>query len=1117
MLNFHEENQKIFDFYIKVEKAKDSFNTKVLFPENTAIPEIAQRLELFCFPYQQLITDEEYKFYLCLTDSSKKQTYIYINRKKTVAYCLLSPFYHPNFFLNISCLISGVKEYSIPSACLKFLDSQIYHEKYDWRASWNAPSSNEFGISNHDLIGYQISPSCELSKLYQFIFNKLPIPYILITLVAMSLDCRIVVISSNLSDISEAVFSLISLIYPLKWPGTFIPILPSSILTMLDAPFAYLIGIHSSTADTLLSIDRYFLVNIDFHYCASVGMEDFPPEVLKYINEQSDKLKKIIYRYSPIFPFIQIQKQIRLFIRGLFGVAYSLDKTDDFQKISKEFNQWKSVPSEEFKAIFSQTQFTNCFINEINYEHNKDVFQAYWPNRVFLQFEPPPPAGSNKDIPSHTGWKRSRKNSIGKLDLEKLSLNDLHDSTEKLPTENNNSSNDEIKTDKSTNDENNKNNNNLDQIKNEEENKDTTESENLSENEPRESGSKRRKRKKVNSVQLSSLNLGQLKLSNSNLEGDFSEDISQPNSARRSRRKRSSKHRSHSVENRLLVKNNSYSVIHHQSRVSKEAPNLSMKKEYPEFFDKNSESYIKNATDNDFIAASDDQNLSPVPRKAPPPLPIPKRPLPNFSIKQEDESTCHKDGIRSARVHRHKVNSYASTNSSFNYNNQPKGGILVSSSFYSRNSSEEKNKKQNELSLVKKVKRSSSVSLQQTTNTTDTTSINNQDSQNQRRKRRTRSNLSDTDNHSHITFSPQLNKQKSDQILASHMRGQKENNIPVDTKKAIKASSFPEDNISISKANSFAPIDMRNGHRANPINKSATSYDEDSTSSEKSLLVSENSEDRTNSNSNIDNNNIPRKNVPPQNNDRNSPRRVIKSRPIVKNDEKAKTASEDEIDVSKKTVSPPIRPFKLRPLPSSDNKNKVSSLQLKSLNGSIRPYKQLTPRVPVHTNSDKFDDIIDQEKEVCQSGREISPTKKVLRNSFMLRPQPRIKIQISDDSDYDYDYYDDQPVKKTNQQVGSYSTRFNKNINQSVIKSNPNSSTRKRNTSLETPKATNAEKLSKNDIDEKTKTNTISPRNNITQIRRATPSLNKKMPSKPIQNQQKAPIIEFSSSSDYSE
>lgn len=60
---------------------------------------------------------------------------------------------------------------------------------------------------------------------------------------AIVLEHRIVLISSNLGILSAVGLSLIPLLRPLIWQGAFIPILPDTMLDILDAPFPLAVGL----------------------------------------------------------------------------------------------------------------------------------------------------------------------------------------------------------------------------------------------------------------------------------------------------------------------------------------------------------------------------------------------------------------------------------------------------------------------------------------------------------------------------------------------------------------------------------------------------------------------------------------------------------------------------------------------------------------------------------------------------------------------------------------------------------------------------------------------------------------------------------------------------------
>ncbi|KAK7746982.1 hypothetical protein SLS53_002170 [Cytospora paraplurivora] len=79
---------------------------------------------------------------------------------------------------------------------------------------------------------------------------------------AMS-ESRIIFISSYTAMLHLACHALVNLLYPLKWASVFIPILPARLLSALDAPCPYIVGIERRYDNIELPDDDYVLVDLD--------------------------------------------------------------------------------------------------------------------------------------------------------------------------------------------------------------------------------------------------------------------------------------------------------------------------------------------------------------------------------------------------------------------------------------------------------------------------------------------------------------------------------------------------------------------------------------------------------------------------------------------------------------------------------------------------------------------------------------------------------------------------------------------------------------------------------------------------------------------------------------
>lgn len=79
---------------------------------------------------------------------------------------------------------------------------------------------------------------------------------------AMS-ESRIIFLSSHTAMLHLACHALVSLLYPLNWASIFIPVLPARLLSALDAPCPYIVGVERRYDDLILPDDDYVLVDLD--------------------------------------------------------------------------------------------------------------------------------------------------------------------------------------------------------------------------------------------------------------------------------------------------------------------------------------------------------------------------------------------------------------------------------------------------------------------------------------------------------------------------------------------------------------------------------------------------------------------------------------------------------------------------------------------------------------------------------------------------------------------------------------------------------------------------------------------------------------------------------------
>lgn len=76
-------------------------------------------------------------------------------------------------------------------------------------------------------------------------------------------ESRIILLSSHTSMLHLASAAITNLIYPLKWVGVFIPVLPARLIQALEAPCPYIVGVERRYENLELPDDDYVLVDLD--------------------------------------------------------------------------------------------------------------------------------------------------------------------------------------------------------------------------------------------------------------------------------------------------------------------------------------------------------------------------------------------------------------------------------------------------------------------------------------------------------------------------------------------------------------------------------------------------------------------------------------------------------------------------------------------------------------------------------------------------------------------------------------------------------------------------------------------------------------------------------------
>ncbi|XP_049851402.1 DENN domain-containing protein 2C-like isoform X2 [Schistocerca gregaria] len=118
---------------------------------------------------------------------------------------------------------------------------------------------------------FRITRSCEDYEYleyvsYEDLVRVMGIDYLMLIFKAILLERHVILVSGDLEKLSGCLAAMFNLAYPFTWKYVYIPILPHSMLEILNAPIPYLIGILSSSLPELdysLLEEDVLLIDLD--------------------------------------------------------------------------------------------------------------------------------------------------------------------------------------------------------------------------------------------------------------------------------------------------------------------------------------------------------------------------------------------------------------------------------------------------------------------------------------------------------------------------------------------------------------------------------------------------------------------------------------------------------------------------------------------------------------------------------------------------------------------------------------------------------------------------------------------------------------------------------------
>ncbi|DBA01320.1 TPA: hypothetical protein N0F65_001825, partial [Lagenidium giganteum] len=138
------------------------------------------------------------------------------------------------------------------------------------------------------------------------LFQLLDINNVLLVFTCVVSEFKIVLCSKHLALLTPVAETLLSLLLPFSWQGAYIPVLPSSLLDVIDAPVPFLVGLHSdSLREAQNRSSGVVFVDLDHNrVIPPVDESGKPIGIPKLPERQGAKLRVKLFEHGNIFdPF----------------------------------------------------------------------------------------------------------------------------------------------------------------------------------------------------------------------------------------------------------------------------------------------------------------------------------------------------------------------------------------------------------------------------------------------------------------------------------------------------------------------------------------------------------------------------------------------------------------------------------------------------------------------------------------------------------------------------------------------------------------------------------------------------------------------------------------------
>ena len=388
-LRFYRGNDNFFENLIVWKAGKKITNREILFCyPNNCNPLSASKTadHIFPSPYTISDLDKEPLFHLATLTPPDGIRFVYayilkttndiklaidkeivIPKKSLLILSIESKYFHPSSFRSIFFHLYNKLSYQSFSEEIEVYMHPRVFEKPNFVELRGLP--------------YDISIDAEIGRFHHFIFSILRVNQVLQILIHLLCSSSITVTSISTRQLSFGCFALLSLMFPIQWPMTFITALPENLIDYAYNPTPLIIGIPTYLFPKIdiSQTNCCVILNLDFGHIDILKSFSYDTKYQSLIKAVEKLLEKELdnYKTTRIFPAFRIQIILWEFITGfalisadLMDVDFNQEHLDDIiatQLLKLNANTKSNENDDSVKTAFLESSVINHFCDIVKH------------------------------------------------------------------------------------------------------------------------------------------------------------------------------------------------------------------------------------------------------------------------------------------------------------------------------------------------------------------------------------------------------------------------------------------------------------------------------------------------------------------------------------------------------------------------------------------------------------------------------------------------------------------------------------------------------------------------------------------------------------------------------